>query len=208
MPATQLKKKPRLGAKPVHRRRRQGRSAATGWRIDRKPAALRRRTSGVCLLQSDPVGIAGGVNTYSYVHNNPLRFVDPYGLDTWRINRVIGSSTAQRPSQPISHTFVAITDAVNGKVAHTNSWGNEFVGGKTGWSSDRSEDIAAATSAIEKGIGEKIGGPSLDPYVDMAAGSMVNDQPSKWKPWENCKHKAAELLDRATQWQADDLWMR
>jgi len=48
-------------------------------------------------ITSDPIGLAGGINTYAYVGGNPLSFIDPLGLDCTAVN---GTVTCNVPGGP------------------------------------------------------------------------------------------------------------
>jgi RHS repeat-associated protein len=72
-PSTKLTARMRWGYRPVVRRARWGRPHQNYFR-DYSPAIGR-------YVESDPVGLKGGINTYGYVLQNPVSLYDPNGLE-------------------------------------------------------------------------------------------------------------------------------
>ena len=68
-------------------------------------------------IQSDPIGLAGGINTYGYALNNPLRYVDPLGLWVKRCARALDAldklHTPMRPrGNPLRHDYLSVSGSI------------------------------------------------------------------------------------------------
>jgi len=149
-------------------------------------------------VQSNPIGLAGGANTYTYVNGNPVSFVDPYGLDTYVTNRDLSAlGTSARPwSNPLTHTFTFSTNP-DGSVVNTYSWGN--AANLQGWNLNQPEDIKAAAQALQNGDAQKVAPSFVDPYYRKAFDQLNKPENNHANGviTNNCKTETVKLNDLA-----------
>ncbi|WP_426178332.1 RHS repeat-associated core domain-containing protein, partial [Massilia sp. TWR1-2-2] len=144
-------------------------------------------------VQSDPIGLDGGISTYTYAEGNPVMFTDPEGLETLLCARELGGTVPTAPSgNPLRHEYLV----VNGKVfsfmpGDSMLWSqgridnNESING-------RCESVSKDSkfdSAVEKAIAE-VGAPkySIAAYPGTTAHLFGA---------RNCQSWAATVLRRA-----------
>ena len=81
-------------------------------------------------VQSDPIGLVGGINTYSYAYSNPLGLIDPDGLEVRLVcrrlaGRLLGATGGKHcfvyvtcPEEHWSRTFSLFRDDKNSNLGY------------------------------------------------------------------------------------------
>jgi len=141
-------------------------------------------------LSEDPIGFQAGVNFYAYVNNNPLRFNDPSGLDSFLVTRPLDSTVGGIFA---THNFI-VTNADfvgdSGQNTIVNSFGQTDAGTLGRVTNLTTNEFSGTTNAADIAYWRSLGSNSTsvtqlnatDSRVQGFADNLIENLPYRAVP--------------------------
>jgi RHS repeat-associated protein len=144
-------------------------------------------------IESDPVGLPGGINTFAYALNSPLHFIDPLGLDPAMCRtalRTAGGLLGGRIGFACGCALGAAAGGTGGTLAApgVGTIGGAAVG-------------CGAIGSVAGGVGAAAGALAGDKIADEICSDEENDC-SKASPWQLMKAGISDAHEFKTDYGA------
>ncbi len=105
-------------------------------------------------ILSDPIGLSGGLNRYSYANNKPTMYVDPFGLDPYLVGRPLeGFEFAGHMFIVTGANYIGDPNATVYSYGRSNAskkHGRNTIYGLTGRVDETTEGLSAGTEASDR----------------------------------------------------------